>query len=203
MAKQIIDLPRMNFDEIVADDVLFVRDLSERKDKQVSIGNISKAITSVNEEALSNKINELIQGAVDSFIDRIYPVGSIYMTMENINPADKFGGVWSKIEGRTLVGHDPNQTEFNQALKTGGAKTVALTHNQLPHSVFTVPHIAWTEPAFTAVGGAFNKNGPHVREGTGTSNNASVASWRHTIGNNEAHSNLQPYMVTYIWRRIS
>jgi hypothetical protein len=40
-----------------------------------------------------------------ALFDAFYPVGAIYQTTENINPAAVFGGTWARVEaGRTLVG---------------------------------------------------------------------------------------------------
>ncbi|MBO5424053.1 MAG: hypothetical protein J6A25_00900 [Lachnospiraceae bacterium] len=50
--------------------------------------------------------DDLEQDGLAKYIcNLIYPVGSIYMTMENINPAAKFGGTWKQIsQGRMLIG---------------------------------------------------------------------------------------------------
>lgn len=60
-------------------------------------------------------------------VDRLWPVGSIYLSAVSTNPADLLGiGTWVAVgAGRVLVGVDPNDTDFNAVLKTGGAKTVA------------------------------------------------------------------------------
>lgn len=54
-----------------------------------------------------------------------YPVGSIYLSVNDINPSKWFGGTWEQIaKGRTLVGVDTSDTDFNTVKKTGGSKTV-------------------------------------------------------------------------------
>ena len=52
------------------------------------------------------------------------------MSVSNINPGEIFGGTWQSVgAGRTLIGVDPNDTDFNAAEKVGGAKTVSLSHS--------------------------------------------------------------------------
>lgn len=63
-----------------------------------------------------------------SLVDIIYPVGSIYMSVNNVNPATLFGGVWQKIEGMFLLA-----SSSSYALgSTGGSTSITLTANQMP-----------------------------------------------------------------------
>lgn len=53
----------------------------------------------------------------------VYPVGSIYISTSSTNPSTYFGGTWQAFgKGRTLVGVDTNDTDFNYAEKTAGSK---------------------------------------------------------------------------------
>lgn len=51
-----------------------------------------------------------VKQALDNIFDKIYPVGSIYMSMDNnFNPEAAFGGTWAKLEsGRVLMSTDTN-----------------------------------------------------------------------------------------------
>lgn len=63
----------------------------------------------------------------------IFPIGSIYMSIANINPAEYFGGTWERYaKGRTLVGVDENDATFKAVKATGGAKTHTLTTSEMP-----------------------------------------------------------------------
>ena len=69
----------------------------------------------------------------------IYPVGSIYMSVNNTNPSTLFGGTWVAWgSGRVPVGVNASDTDFATAEKTGGAKTHILTTDQIPSHKHTV-----------------------------------------------------------------
>lgn len=58
-----------------------------------------------------------------SLLNLTYPIGSVYISVSNVNPGTLFGGSWVEFaKGQTLVGVDTTQTEFNTVLKTGGEK---------------------------------------------------------------------------------
>lgn len=42
--------------------------------------------------------------SVSGILDKVYPVGSIYMSMAATNPGDLFGGTWIQLNGRFLLG---------------------------------------------------------------------------------------------------
>lgn len=130
-------------------------------------------------------------------IYNLYPVGSIYISVININPTTYFGGVWESFgDGRVLVGVDTSQTEFNTVMKTGGEKTHKLT----------VQELASHAHGFQGGSALFTRIDQGVKglgaggywvEGVGSIPNTSYA------GGDQPHNNLQPYITVYMWRRIS
>lgn len=133
--------------------------------------------------------------------ESLYPVGSMYVNFtDDTDPAVLLGfGVWSAVEGRVVVGYDGTQTEFNAAEKTGGAKTHTLTA---------------TEQASMDVhkGGQSNANTDYIDLGTGGGLGGWVISIAATNvgqdrmtaqGGGQPHNNLQPYIVGYVWKRVS
>ncbi len=84
-------------------------------------------VTSVNGQR--GNVNITSESIGVSF-DKIYPVGSIYMSVNNVNPQSFFGGTWVAWgAGRVPVGVNTLETEFETVEKTGGAKTVNLQHS--------------------------------------------------------------------------
>lgn len=61
-------------------------------------------------------------------IDSIYPVGSIYMSVNSTNPQTLFGGTWQRIQGRFLFAADSKHA----AGSTGGEETHQLTVDEMP-----------------------------------------------------------------------
>lgn len=77
----------------------------------------------------------------NELVDKIYPVGSIYLTVDSNNPMYKFGGSWVEFgKGRVLVGVNSSDTDFNTVEKTGGEKTHKLTTSEIPSHTHTMTH---------------------------------------------------------------
>ena len=97
------------------------------------------------------KVFEVIR-SLSTMADMIYPVGSIYMNVSDVNPGSLFGGTWERIQGRFLLG----ASSGHAAGSSGGAETVTLTGDQLPahtHGIpahtHSVPDHVHTVPAHT------------------------------------------------------
>ena len=93
-------------------------------------------------DELNTKINSL----ESTMLDKIYPVGSIYISTDITTESDvakKFGGTWEKYaSGRTLVGVDTNDTDFNSSSKTGGKKDTTLEIANLPSHSHNIPSLS-------------------------------------------------------------
>ena len=56
-------------------------------------------------------------------LDLIFPIGSTYITQENINPNTILGfGTWERLKGKVCLGLDENDTDFSEIGNTGGTK---------------------------------------------------------------------------------
>lgn len=88
--------------------------------------------------------------ALREFFDQIYPVGTIYMSVVDMNPGAYFGGTWvSWGSGRVPVGVNRNVGDFNTVEKTGGALNVTLTVSQIPAHTHTGPSHTHSTPNHT------------------------------------------------------
>lgn len=123
--------------------------------------------------------------------DKIYPVGSIYMSVNSTNPKNLFGGTWVAWgTGRVPVGVDTSQTEFASVEKTGGEKTHELTIEELAKHTHTYQRTIYNAGTngFLSQDGKAGIGGSYTTEETGES---------------KPHNNLQPYITCYMWKRTA
>ena len=123
-----------------------------------------------------------------------FPVGAVFIAVVATSPATLLGyGTWSAIAaGRVLVGLDSGDTDFDTVEEVGGAKTVTLTAAEMP------AHTHAQNAPTSASGGAL-KVTPDTNASGSQAEGLSTAS----TGGGGAHANVQPYLVVYMWKRVS
>lgn len=153
------------------------------------------------------------QNINSKIVDLIYPIGAIYISVTSTSPETLFGGTWSAFgAGRTLVGLDSGDTDFDATEETGGAKTVAGD----PHSHSLSAANAGVPYGLNSTKTYVNRNGPAVSVADA---NVETTSWSGagatTIttslgleGDTDSESPaatsvVQPYIVTYMWKRTA
>ncbi len=108
-------------------------------------------------EKLNSIVNEMKEGTTGnktySVLDKIYPIGSIYMSA-NISTVEemeeKIGGKWERYgEGRTIVGSGTGLT----AGTTGGSPTATLTTANIPSHTHSIPALSGTTDTDSMSGG--------------------------------------------------
>ncbi len=159
-------------------------------------------------------------------IDKIYPVGSIYMSVNSTNPGTLFGGTWVRWgNGRALVSVNESETEFNSVEKVGGEKTHVITTAEMPshtHSVKAQTVTTSTNGKHTHSGhsnqdiasGTSSKNrivkggdntvsGFLLENGDHSHTVTIPASTTGSTGSGVGHNNLPPYITCYMWKRTA
>jgi microcystin-dependent protein len=91
---------------------------------------------------------------------------------------------------------DTSDTDFNAAEKTGGSKTVTLTTDQIPSHNHKLGNNSGA-PDLNS-GNSYS----HVN-GSGSWNFSGAMSATNGAGGGQAHTNLQPYITCYLWRRTA
>lgn len=123
----------------------------------------------------------------------LYPIGSIYMSIQDTNPSVFFGGTWERIaKGKTLVGVDENDSDFNTSSKTGGEKTHQLTVDELPKH----------QHRLTILGGG-NISASGVNWNSNDNCRYYSGDMIEAVGGNRPHNNMQPYYTCYIFVRTA
>lgn len=109
-------------------------------------------------------------GSSGNILDKVYPVGSIYMSTVDISPQDFLGGTWTRYgKGKTLIGVDDEDEDFNASNKTGGEKTHILSVDEMPsHTHVQNPH-NHEYNGTTSTGGNHSHNGNKLTSGVNSS----------------------------------
>lgn len=91
------------------------------------------------QEIIENVAQQYYQQLTNSeLLSLVYPVGSIYTSVNNTNPGSFLGGTWASFgAGRTLIGVSSSDDDFSAAQKTGGTKQVTLSTDQMPSHTHT------------------------------------------------------------------
>lgn len=129
-------------------------------------------------------------------LNAIYPVGSIYMSVNNINPTTIFGGTWEQIKDRFLLAC--GNTYQNGA--TGGEASVTLSVSQIPahkHALAYGPNINGEDMGWNYALTASSAS--NATSGRGWSSNLGTK----TEGHGQPHNNMPPYLAVYIWKRTA
>lgn len=139
-------------------------------------------------------------------MQKLYPIGSIFTTTTDDDPADLMGfGKWEKFAaGRVLIGADGKTYKSGF---TGGASTHKITVDEMPNHVHP---LSSDNSAHSFAWGGKNKTvhiPTNVEAGNGSSNNmnAKQGEWSNTsgTGGGKAMSLMQPYLVVNFWKRTS
>lgn len=168
---------------------------------------------------------DTIVNTVNDLINIVYPVGSIYMSVNEVSPRSFLGGTWERITDRFLLAAGTSYA----AGSTGGAASVTLTAAQMPrhgHNVCLwnanntnydayqwndagngavqatkggrLPSLSWQATEFKTAG--TSTLGGDWSSGLGTGD---IAGPTTTSGGGAAHNNMPPYLTVYMWKRTA
>lgn len=174
-----------------------------------------------------------IYAVKSNLIDLIYPIGSIYMSMNETNPSILFGGTWERISGRFLLGCGEdgpganNDTGFGQLTtdqQTWFSQTApGVTSGQYKHNhTYGFQYGGWYRSTIlesNVSAGLLNydinnnfslSSQTDIGGATSTVNNNATTSWKETsmthyrmIANTSTTHNMPPFITVAIWQRIA
>ena len=171
------------------------------------------------ELALTNEERiEALETFQRNLIDIVYPIGSIYMSMNDVSPAAFLGGTWERIQDRFLL--SANENTYSGV--TGGEATHTLTQAETPahtHSRGTMEITGVTYVYSYNVDNSPNSvlyqqlsNDNCLSSGSTQSYNYNQLNFKasrnwsgvtSSVGGSQPHNNMPPYLTVYMWKRTS
>lgn len=142
---------------------------------------------------------------VNSIKNAMYPVGSVYITYNNVNPGTFLGGTWERFgQGRTLVG---------EGTGNDGSTSMSFTPNsadgKYKNTHYHVTSFGWDGDYFYAgrpdgaANNAYDRTSV-IPNGYGIQTSSFISRQvRLNWTDNRTIDNLQPYIVVFFWRRTA
>lgn len=140
-----------------------------------------------------------------SIFDLIYPVGSIYMSINDTSPSYLFGGEWTVIQGRFLLAAGTSENTTYIVGQTGGSKdAVIVSHSHEPSDSgyrFMHAHASLSGGDMSGPSGS-GRHYPYLgtrSDGAYWGSGTTTAS----TGVSGTDKNMPPYTVVYMWERTA
>lgn len=177
---------------------------------------------SLTQNASIADVDRIKTGTDGATLDKIYPIGTIYMSVNSTDPSTLFGGTWVRWgAGRMPISVDDSKEWLSGPEKTGGEYTHTLTANELPrhkHDVNAVDIPSSGAHAHTLNEHVWvDQSKKNISSGTSTGKMTTTAIMNsggaHThrvpihntdyTGNGAAHENMPPWISVYMWKRTA
>lgn len=126
-------------------------------------------------------------------VDDIYPVGSIYMSVNDIDPAKLFGGTWKRIKERFLLGAGDTHTAGSMGGEFEHKLTIAEMPKHAPDLYYDYGAVHHDEAKHVFQPGSYKATNMY----TNMPNSVD------TSGYDQPHNTTPPYLAVYIWQRIA
>lgn len=170
---------------------------------------------------------------INNIMNAIYPVGSIYMSVNSTSPASLFGGTWEQIKDMFLMSAGDTYAagasggSASHSHTTGGhtlttSEIPAHTHNSKALTGWFKGH-GYPAGIFENAGGiaALATKFTNTYHGADNDKNTGANSWQqinitaththdsvgsggsHSHGDTGTTSNIPPYLAVYVWKRVT
>lgn len=160
-----------------------------------------------------------VQNLINERLGTLYPVGSIYMSVESTNPSTLFGGTWEQLKDRFLLGAG----DIYANASTGGSAELQAHFHGIPSLSGTAQsngeHSHVTSRRTSTYGSGMQSNwrcitAPASANGdySQISNTENAGAHTHTVTTNASITdstgngtagNMPPYLTVYMWKRVS
>lgn len=177
------------------------------------------AINSVKENTSSTKM--LVNGGntvmyrdwnklVNSIKSAMYPVGSVYITYNNVNPGTFLGGTWERFgQGRTLVGEGTGNDGSTSMSFTANASGGSYSHSHIYGIKVNEYYGSNANIRVRKSDGSWQdgaKDGAEyaIFNNSNQAGNKKLNTMTYKIESNTSNSStIQPYIVVYFWHRTA
>jgi hypothetical protein len=136
--------------------------------------------------------NAGLQVAGKALWEHIYPVGAVYISANETDPGELFGGAWEQLKDRFLLAAG----DVYGAGSRGGEAEHTLTVDEIPSHGHNVP-VYWKGASGNSSVNVQGMESSDPRQYTSWINNTDAA------GGGEPHNNMPPYLAVYMWKRIA
>lgn len=167
----------------------------------------------------SLKVNqELVNAIKKEILNSVYPINSIYITANPINPSKIFGGTWTQLKSAFLyAASDSSHVRGDTGNIGSGAATNghSITVDQMPAHAHSAglnnggghQHIMWFG------GGANSGNGGQISvanqrwgqdvAGMSTGDHDHGGVWVANSGGGKSHAHNIPWIAVIVWKRTA
>lgn len=168
------------------------------------------------EKLESTKLFKLMK---EGMLDIVYPVGAIYLSVNNTSPATLFGGTWEQITGRFLLASGDLLDENDNILASytlgdeDGEAEHSLTESEMPrHTHIQDKHRHtqsgwWSSGSGSSSGYTYHSSrtvqNAYTTYTTPTNQYTGGTGTEQTASNGVAHNNMPPYLAVNVWKRTA
>lgn len=150
----------------------------------------------------------------NDLLNKVYPVGAVYISVNDVDPSTLFGGTWERLEqGKFLISGGDNY----KIGTTGGEATHTLSADETPAHTHGNVNISGNMYSVIAQKNSsaddalqwspYNSFG-ELNSASGTTYNKTPGQLRFqaqhehsSVGKGYAHNNIPPYLSVNIWKR--
>jgi len=179
-------------------------------------GNITAPTQTTGNNTTRVATTAFVKTAIDTAIQLLYPVGSVYTSTVSTNPNTLFGfGTWTAFgAGRVMIG---NGGGFTAGDTGGSADAVVVSHTHTATSTSASTSTV-TDPGHShtynssGIDGSIDGSGSSSRltgntssatTGISVSTATTTSTTNASTGVSGTNANLQPYVVVYMWTRTA
>ena len=138
---------------------------------------------------------------MNSLINDIYPVGSIYMSYKSTSPATLFGGTWEQLKNHFLFATNATSGDKggygNGTGTSSGSTKLTAAQSGLPSHQHALQN---ANPGGTTVG--WTNYGVDAITNKGYTGNVRTG-YTGGLSASEGHTHTIPYIEVYVWRRTA